>query len=498
MQDHHLFGNRTISLGTKLKVLLVVLTAVTIIGGCYTLWYIYETQKLFQRIEDRDIAALVAAQGLESELVAQKGYVTYFFLTGDDSWLTELGQHAASFEHWMTLARDIDAVKGSRELLNRIESGYLRFAASRDRVVELYRREERDQGQQLHWEVRKRFVEIYELCERYKRLHEQNLEKSGTEYRRKAQVMAGLSLFAVPLSLFVALWLGFLLFKRILEPIRRLAHGDSATMHGLTGEIGALSERVTGLLEDVDHAHVMLQQSREQVVQAEKMAMVGKLAAGVAHSVRNPLTSVKMRLFSLERSLNLDSVQQEDFEVISEEIRHLDTIIRNFLEFSRPPKLKVQTVSPSELVDNTLQLLRHRLESCGVEARVVRKKPLPDVNADPEQLKEVLVNLIMNACDAMVDGGRITISEEVGSFGGKGSMVAITVSDDGPGIPASQRDHIFKPFHSTKEEGTGLGLSIANRIMAEHGGWIHLQPSNRGASFLLALPLKEAREWLRS
>lgn len=489
---------KSVSLGAKLRILLVVLTTVTIVGGGYTFWYINETQKLFKRIEDRDIAALVAAQGLESELVIQKGYVTYYFLTGDDSWLSELGRHVAAFENWLAKARDLASVPGSRELLNRIESSYLRFAASRNRVVELYRKEERRQGQQLHWEVRKHFMEIYELCEKYKRIHEENLRESGESYRQKAQILAGLSLFAIPVAILVAFWLGFLLFKRILDPIKKLAHGDAATMKGLTGEIGVLSERVSGLLEDVDQANVMLQQSREQIVQAEKMAMVGKLAAGVAHSVRNPLTSVKMRLFSLERSLELSPVQQEDFEVISEEIRHLDTIIHNFLEFSRPPKLKMQNISPSELVDNTLQLLRHRLESCGVEVRVVRKSALPEVVADPEQLKEVLVNLIMNACDAMVDGGRITITEEVGIFGEQGAMVVLKVSDDGPGIPASQRDHIFKPFYSTKEEGTGLGLSIANRIVVEHGGWLHLRPSNRGASFVIALPLKEAREWLRS
>lgn len=490
--------HRTLSLGTKLRALLVILTTLTIIGGGYTLWYVYETQTLFQRIEKRDIAALIASQGLESELVAQKGYVTYYFLTHDDSWLSELGTHVAAFENWLKEARNLSEIEGSRELLNNIESSYLRFSASRDRVVDLYRMDEREQGQALHWEVRKRFMEIYELCERYKRIHEENLRKSGQLYRRKAQIMTGLSIFAVPVSLFVAFWLGFLLFKKILDPIKRLAHGEASSMDGLTGEIGELSERVSGLLEDVDHAHVMLQQSREQIAQAEKMAMVGKLAAGVAHSVRNPLTSVKMRLFSLERSLKLSAVQQEDFEVISEEIRHLDTIIRNFLEFSRPPKLKFQSVCPSELVDNTLQLLRHRLESCGVQVRVVRERPLPEVSADPEQLKEVLVNLIMNACDAMVDGGRITISEEVGTFGDKGTMVVLNVADNGPGIPAAQRDHIFKPFYSTKEEGTGLGLSIANRIMAEHGGWIHLRPSNRGASFVVALPLKETREWLRS
>jgi signal transduction histidine kinase len=143
------------------------------------------------------------------------------------------------------------------------------------------------------------------------------------------------------------------------------------------------------------------------------MAMVGKLAAGMAHSVRNPFTSVKMRLFSLSRSLKLSGTQKEDFDVISEEIDHIDTIVQNFLEFSRPPKLRMQPVSPSTVVDTAIQLLRYRLESYNVKAIIHRDKMLPAVDADPDQLKEVLVNLMVNACEAMTGGGTIDIHERV-------------------------------------------------------------------------------------
>ena len=106
----------------------------------------------------------------------------------------------------------------------------------------------------------------------------------------------------------------------------------------------------------MDTTRIELEQSREHLLQSEKLAQIGKLAAGVAHSIRNPLTSVKMRLFSLERTLSLSAAQKEDFDVISEEIRHIDTIVGNFLEFSRPPKLKIQKASPSEVVDMAVQL----------------------------------------------------------------------------------------------------------------------------------------------
>ncbi|WP_243545248.1 sensor histidine kinase [Pseudodesulfovibrio tunisiensis] len=493
-------GPFRLSLRSQLLGLIGALLIATLSGAAVTFWYAHSTQVLFSHLEEYDLQALLAAQGLESELVVQKGLTTYYSLDQDQRWLKEIGRHHMAFETWLGKARRSNYLDKGRDILNRIESAYLRFTHSRDKVISLYARNRREEAVVLHQEVRRRFQSIYDMCEEYKRLHEERIDMAGNAYSSQAKTLTILSLAAVPVSAILALWLGIILFKQILGPIRRLADlDDGGRNDNLSGEMGALSDRMHTLLDDVEMAHQMLQQSRDQIAQSEKLAMVGKLAAGVAHSIRNPLTSVKMRLFSLERSLRLDDLQREDFDVISEEIRHLDTIIRNFLEFSRPPKLKMQRVSPSDVVDSTLALLSHRLESSEVEAVVEREDRLPDVQVDPEQLKEALMNLVLNACEAMVDGGRISIAEDVGVIEPHGRMAVIRVADNGPGIPKGMQDDIFKPFHSTKEEGTGLGLSIANRIMAEHGGWLHLQSSGpKGTTFLLALPLKEKSKWLRS
>jgi len=491
---------RFFSLRVKLLLLLAVLVLSTLVGAGMTLWYVGATQNLFQRMEKYDIEALLFAQELEKELMAQQGLTTYYSLDSNDAWLTRLQTHNKQFEILLNRARQSNYLNQGRHILNRIESGYIRYTHSRDEVISLYKNNLHEQAVALHSEIRGKFQSLYDLCEQYKKIHQERINSDAAFYKDQAQVLTVFSLVAMSATVLLAFCLGFILFKRILDPIRRLAKLEENTAPALfPGEMGELSERIQDLLDDAEHAYKMLQQSRDQVLQSEKMATVGKLAAGMAHSIRNPLTSVKMRLFSLERSLNLDSIQKEDFEVISEEIRHLDTIIRNFLEFSRPPKLKPQVVSPSDLVEGTLTLLSHRLESSGVTVTVCRKSMLPVVNADPEQFKEVLMNLILNACDSMVDGGKVSITEDVVSVVPHGKMAIIAVADNGPGIPAAFRDDIFKPFHSTKEEGTGLGLSIANRIMTEHGGWLHLKSSGpQGTTFILALPLKESSTWLRS
>jgi signal transduction histidine kinase len=189
--------------------------------------------------------------------------------------------------------------------------------------------------------------------------------------------------------------------------------------------------------------------------------------------------------------LKLDPSRQEDFEVIAEEIGHIDTIVRNFLEFARPPKLTAQPVSLSSVVDTTLALLKHRLESYNVAVTVERLRSLPEINADPDQLKEALVNLVLNACEAMVEGGTLSIREELG--------VLEPYGRSGPGIPPALIEGVFQPFFTTKGEGSGLGLSIVKRIVEEHGGWITIQsPQGRGATFTMVFPYEGERGWHRS
>ena len=133
------------------------------------------------------------------------------------------------------------------------------------------------------------------------------------------------------------------------------------------------------------------------------------------------------------------------------------------------------------------------MKSYDVGVKIERTHPLPEIDADPEQLKEVFVNLVVNACEAMERGGSIVIQEEVAQNHSGGVMAVIRVSDNGPGIDESIREKVFQPFFTTKEEGTGLGMSIVARIVEEHGGAIDIESNqDGGATFIITLPVKEA------
>jgi signal transduction histidine kinase len=481
--------------------ILAALVLTTLGGGLVTLWHTYRMGDLFSSVIDPAVMGLQAAEELETALVRQKGLTTYYFLDGNPDWLKQLDQLNESFNTWLKKARNSAQRDNERSILNQLESEYIHYVYARDQVIDLYKAGKRKAGAERHWEVRKQFFAIQGLCDQYKEIQNEQIMQARIESRAQTRMISRMTLVALPGVLVLAILLAYILLNQVLRPIRILSMeaSDVDLKSPLPREMTALRQRVQSLVENVDQTQSELQQSRAHLLQAEKLAMVGKLAAGVAHTIRNPLTSVNMRLFSLERSLELSQTQREDFEVISEEVRHIDTIVQNFLEFARPPKLKIQSISPSEVVDMALQLLRHRLESYGVTVELDRQRYLPKIEADPEQLKEVLINLLVNSCEAMGEGGSIVIREEEGVAEPLGRVVVIRVKDNGPGIPKSIRPKIFEPFFSTKEEGTGLGLSIAHRIIEEHGGWLSLKSKeDEGTTFTITLPCREDAVWARS
>ena len=482
------------SLRKKIYFLLCALFFITIAGGLVLVWYTYRVDDRLTGIIDNNIIAYHAAAELESALVNQKGFISYYLLDGDPDWLKMLGTYRQVFKERLETVRSLS--QNSRQLndIETIGNEYARYIEVKDQVIGLYRSGQNRVGAKLHDDSRDLFFKILDLCDSYKNSHMDKI----IEVKRLAHAQSlklRFSAFAIVLlDCIIGIFLALILVKQILEPVHKLTletkHQESSS--GAGDEINALEKSVRGLIDDIDESHSQLAKSRENLLQAEKMAMVGQLAAGMAHGIRNPFTSVKMRLFSLGRSLNLTEDQAEDFDVIDKEIRHIDTIIQNFLEFSRPPRFESQIISPSPVVDMVIQLVKHRLKAHDTTIELIRNHLLPKIGADPERLKEAMVNLIVNACESMGSGGRVVIREEVAVDSTLGNVVVISIADNGPGISDAVQEKIFNPFYTTKAKGTGLGLSIVERIINDHNGRIDVH-SDPGVEtvFRLILPQKE-------
>jgi signal transduction histidine kinase len=487
---------RKISLRVRVYTVLISLVAITLVGGLIMVWYTYRMESLLADLVDKNLAAYQVAEALESALVQQSGDASHFLLDGDTRWLENLDEHRRTFRAQIEEARALMLSGSQKQILDQIESEYLRYIILKDQSIEFYKARDTDTGDRLLKEVSKHFSKVLELCRQFKDFYTKRIALLKEQSYAQAERLRLIAGTAVLVVLLLGVVLAFVLVNDILEPLRRLAQeaNPGARPEETEDEVKALSRSVRGLIEGFDQTQTELEKSREHLLQAEKMVVVGKLAASMAHSIRNPLTSVKMRLFSLDRSLDLNSQQREDFQVISEEIVHIDSLVQSFLEFSRPPKLRMQMISPSEIVDLALKLMTHRLESYQVSVQVERHERLPVVEADPDRLKEVLVNIMVNACEAMKGGGAIVIREEETLDASLGQVAVVRIRDNGPGIEEGLRARIFEPFFTTKEEGSGLGLSIAVRIVEEHGGRLNLESrKGQGAEFSLILPVTAAK-----
>ena len=236
---------------------------------------------------------------------------------------------------------------------------------------------------------------------------------------------------------------------------------------------------------------LQLSESQAIIARQEKLAALGGLAAGVAHEIRNPLTAIKFRLFSLKKALPPAFADNEDASIIADEISRLERIVREFLEFARPSEPETAKVSAQRLLDEVSRLTQAQLEQANIKLEVPSANGLW-LEIDFQQIKQVLINLIRNAAESIEDRGTVTLRAQLGQaqLGGSVRPVAvIEVSDTGRGIPPEIGQRLFDPFFTTKEGGTGLGLAIAARIVEKHGGELRYETQlDHGTTFRVVLP----------
>ena len=232
----------------------------------------------------------------------------------------------------------------------------------------------------------------------------------------------------------------------------------------------------------------------------EKLVTLGTLAAGIAHEIRNPLTSLKARLYTLEKHLQPVPAARKDTDIISAEIFRLERIVQDILGFARPADPKLETMAADTLLREVQGLMSPSLESRGVQL-VVQSNPEWLIRADSSHLKQVLINLVRNGAEAIDGTGTVTMRARVATarLGGRETdAVILEVIDTGKGISPEAEKRLFDPFFSTKETGTGLGLPIAARLVEKHGGMLQYQTRpNHGTTFGIVLP-REINESSRS
>jgi signal transduction histidine kinase len=233
-----------------------------------------------------------------------------------------------------------------------------------------------------------------------------------------------------------------------------------------------------------------LEAVQRQLVQAEKIASLGRLAAGVAHEINNPLAGVLIYADILMKELKGNEGCRKDLEEIISQTLRCKQIVARLLEFSRQSLDERVLCDVNEIIGHCVKLLQHQSLFHNVEIIQDLRSDLPQILGNPGELEQVFTNLMLNATDAMEGRGRITVSS-VSELGGK--KVALTFTDTGPGIPPEIKEKIFEPFFTTKPVGvgTGLGLSVVYGVIQRHGGSIEVSSKpETGTTFIIRLPLE--------
>jgi two-component system, NtrC family, sensor histidine kinase HydH len=261
----------------------------------------------------------------------------------------------------------------------------------------------------------------------------------------------------------------------------------------LVGYLSRLQRKTTQKLQkagnELEEAYKKLNDTFEQLRHADRLALLGQMSAGISHEIRNPLASIQGAVEILGQAVPTEDPRSEFAQIARKEVARLEKLTTEILQFSRPTPPEKRNTDSAEIIEAACRLVADQARRQKIELIRRIDQPVPTILVDPEQLKQVLINLLINATQAQPGGGQIVVSAKAES----GEWI-ISVQDAGSGIPKEKLDRVFDPFFTTKKEGTGLGLSISYQLVKNNGGriWVTSQPG-QGSCFSIAFPILNSK-----
>jgi two-component system, NtrC family, sensor histidine kinase HydH len=485
----------TVRMAAPSIIISLLLLTVGWLGG----WYVHRIQQSTARTVSLDMATIQAAEQAVFSIMEARMELTQFLATGDSAHLRAVPAVCTQIEKSLVLTENLADDEDETALAQQIRAGYEDFLAAWKRVslvdpTEKTRLAVTRLNDKLTAE--KLLAPARELLSLEERLIHTSAARNQDVAGRVAVFLWLLGICGAAAGLFAGFGIAVGISQSIVNlyvPIRaasgRLEEVIGPVNIAPAQGIAQLDEILRGMANHVGTVVDRLQQSEHEVLRAEQMSALGQLAAGMAHELRNPLTSLKLLVQAAVESGPDAGLRGRDLAVVADETARLDRLLQSFLDFARPPKLEKQRADVLAVLRPTLQLVSARARLQGVEI-VADFPPHPlCIDADHEQLRQVFLNLVLNALDAQPKGGAIRVAADCRDG------FTLTVADDGPGISPELAGQIFEPYISTKDSGLGLGLAISRRIVDAHGGQISVAANPAGgAVFTVRLPVACAQD----
>jgi two-component system, NtrC family, sensor kinase len=285
--------------------------------------------------------------------------------------------------------------------------------------------------------------------------------------------------------------------RTLIEGVTRIRKGDFDASIGVAGddEIAVLAREFDAMAKALRERDAQLNEKQAALLRAERLAAMGRVSAQVAHEVRNPLSSIGLNVEMLQESLSNAAFKEPQAQreaaqllaAITQEVDRVTEITEDYLRLARLPAPVLRLNSLQAALENVVSFSREEMGRAHIECQFSIERDVPEFFFDENQLRQLLLNLMRNAREAMPSGGLISIQASVHE-----NQMCIRLSDTGPGFSAQALAHLFDPFFTTKEGGTGLGLSLSRQIAEAHGGKLELLESQPGAHFQITLPFGSA------
>ncbi len=281
--------------------------------------------------------------------------------------------------------------------------------------------------------------------------------------------------------------------KKLVDGTIRISRGDFSKKIKVSSkdEIRQLAESFNEMSRQLQLARKRMEAANKKLVQAEMLASIGRISASIAHEIRNPLTSANLNIQKVLQSDGLEEIEKEHLCLSQEGISHIEKFIKELLNFTRVSELNKDNFSVQEIIDESIKMISNSLEEKNIKLHTLYQDAIPSLYVDGDKLRQVLLNLLRNAREAVEEGGKIKISASPSRIDEK-KAVKIEVSDNGCGIPEKEKENIFEPFYTTKSSGIGLGLANAKKIIEQHRGTIKVKEvKEKGICFEITLPVEE-------
>jgi signal transduction histidine kinase len=479
----------------------LVTIAMMLAGGYLVISYIYRLQDETNVLIKESIASARTARELKLTLYrVRAASLTYLFDKSPER-IAILQEEQKEFILLLQQTRSSVNTAEENNHLQQISALFSNYQQTLTNALELHRQGRISQPNKLIVHASQDLIntieektDLFILSNEAAQTAYENTIRRNDDIIRKALFAMGTG------GILIGLILGWLIARLILKPIYKLvlkvrdAAGGEVVEHirmNSGKELEELDYHINRLISRINKANEDLRKNRMLLENASKLASVGKIAPAIAHEIRNPLTAIKMLIYSMREDPSVSKEMQSDLLIISNEISRVEGFLQNFLKYARPAKPNRRTTNIIEVICETLQLLLPRIRQNNIQ--LIEQYHSKDFKllADPDMIRQVIMNLVLNAVDAMPDKGNMTISTRLSQDKSKGEFLEISICDTGSGIPPDILESLFDPFVKGKEQGLGLGLSISQRIAELHSGWISARNNPmEGSTFVVHLPIK--------